>query len=246
MNMGLKKVILISAAAFVLLAPVSFSRGDETELTPKIGPEALQAMLIGKEKVALINVSSYLECRDEQIPGSSCLACDDFAKSAPSRFPDKEMQVVFYCEHTLCDAPCKALDEAKQMGYVKLSFLAGGMTAWKEAGYGTVSPERITRAPILSVKPQALGASLKAGGMIFFLDARAKELFGRDHLPGAVNIPASEIQDRYQEIPWNREIVVADEDGLSSFLLASYLKSKGFSSVKRLRGGMAAWREHLQ
>ncbi len=45
-------------------------------------------------------------------------------------------------------------------------------------------------------------------GEAFFIDTRGSALFENEHLKGAVNIPTSDIENRHQELPRNKTIIV--------------------------------------
>jgi phage shock protein E len=78
------------------------------------------------------------------------------------------------------------------------------------------------------------------------LDVRSASEFASGHIPGAVNIP-------YTELPWrigelgadsDREIVVYCEGGARAEKAVSGLRNAGFTAVLHLQGDMHAWREH--
>jgi len=45
-------------------------------------------------------------------------------------------------------------------------------------------------------------------GDAFFVDTRSKNAFENEHIKGAVNIPWKEIEERYEEIPKDKTIIV--------------------------------------
>ena len=187
---------------------------------------------------------SVLECRDRSIPDSLCIPDEEFAAKAPKLLPDKTRPLVFYCESNRCSRSGEAASMAVKEGYQRVSVLNGGIPAWKKAGYGTVSQERIPRVPVESVKPELLGQFIIENRDLFILDVRREESFAKDHLPGAINIPLYRLSERYQEIPLNRPVLVVDERGLRSFLVACYLVRKGVTDVKRLFGGIEKWQAY--
>ena len=46
-----------------------------------------------------------------------------------------------------------------------------------------------------------------ASGLVTVLDVRPSDEFGQGHLPGAVNIPLGELQDRLAELDPDREVI---------------------------------------
>lgn len=65
----------------------------------------------------------------------------------------------------------------------------------------------------------------------------------RGHIPGALNYPYTSgvLETRYQELPKDRPILVVCRSGRRSKLAAELLRSKGFSKVYDMTGGMNAW-----
>ena len=204
-------------------------------------PAELRQMLQRGEDIVLIDAMSHLECMDHSIPGSLCIADEEFFAKAPKLFPDKNRQLVFYCESNRCYRSRETAAIALQQGYARVSVLKGGIPAWKKAGYGTVSQERIPRLPVASIKPERLARWLLEKRDLLILDIRREARFAEGHLPGAINIPLFRLHERYQELPLNRPLLVVDDRGLRSFLASSYLVRKGIADVTRLFGGMERW-----
>jgi len=200
--------------------------------------------MMKSESVVLINTMSDIECMDHRIPGSLCLPCEEVGEKLGRLAKDKEAPVVFYCESERCYRSCLAAAEARKLGYQRVYALKGGLVAWKEAGYGTESPDRIPRQDVHSIRPAEAGSWLAKKQNILILDIRPREVFSQGHIRGAVNIPMHELHRRYGDIPQNQRICVVDQNGYQSFLAASYLARKGFGDVVRLLGGMDRWEQY--
>lgn len=76
---------------------------------------------------------------------------------------------------------------------------------------------------------------------IFILDVREPAEYAFNHIPGAVNIPLGELEDRLSEIDQDKEIDVICRTGSRSDLVAQKLADKGFINVKNVIPGMAKW-----
>lgn len=59
-------------------------------------------------------------------------------------------------------------------------------------------------------------------------------------LPGVVNIPLPELSSRYSEIPRDKDVVLVCRSGNRSGQAASFLRSKGYTKIKNMQGGMLA------
>lgn len=88
---------------------------------------------------------------------------------------------------------------------------------------------------------------LDAGEPLTVVDVRHKiDVEANPHLiPGAVHMPMEEIDQRHQEIPRDRDIVLycACPNEVSSARTAMKLRRNGVSRVRPLLGGLDAWRE---
>jgi rhodanese-related sulfurtransferase len=79
---------------------------------------------------------------------------------------------------------------------------------------------------------------------VIVLDVRPKEEFSSGHIPGAISIPLSELRERINEIPHNRE-VVAYCRGPYCVLSPEAIKilhDEGYDA-SRLEEGLPEWRE---
>ncbi len=72
------------------------------------------------------------------------------------------------------------------------------------------------------------------------LDVREVPELAAGPLPGAINLPMSEIERRVGELDKTREIICYCEHGIRSMNVAGWLAGQGFR-VRSLRGGYAAW-----
>lgn len=90
--------------------------------------------------------------------------------------------------------------------------------------------------------PTGLAAALDAEGNVGVLDLRNPGELDNGEFPSALNIPLAELQDRLDEVPRDRELVLACAGGYRSMIGASLLRRAGFEGISDLAGGHAAWR----
>jgi thioredoxin len=91
-----------------------------------------------------------------------------------------------------------------------------------------------------AVKPGEL-AQLIAGGAVSPVDARDAAAFGRAHLPGAINIPAEEIESRLAELHMLQgQPVLYCRSGDKTKEIAERLAEQD-TPVAFLEGGLLAW-----
>lgn len=80
-------------------------------------------------------------------------------------------------------------------------------------------------------------------GLVTVLDVRPPEEFAAGHLPGAVNIPLRELEQRVQELPQDQEIVAYCRGPycVLAYEAVAQLRKQGFS-VRRMEEGFPEWR----
>ncbi len=202
--------------------------------------------LIRQGDGTVINCESWLECMDLRIPGSHCLAGGREGENQRlSRLaPERNRRLVFYCDSEDCRKSVRCTAEALKAGYRQVSILKGGFPAWKEAGFAVESIQRVPRLASPSVRAKDLKGWLDQDRPLIVLDIRDLESYRENHIPGAINIPLEELHERYQEIPLGQTLVIVDNRGYRSFFTASYLKRKGFYTI-RLFGGMQKWQAFI-
>jgi len=80
-------------------------------------------------------------------------------------------------------------------------------------------------------------------GLVTILDVRPSDEFNAGHLPGALNIPLSELTDRLNELPDAREVVAYCRGPwcVLSFEAVAALRERGLQS-RRLEDGFPEWK----
>lgn len=79
----------------------------------------------------------------------------------------------------------------------------------------------------------------------FVIDVRSAEVYAKQHIEGALNIPMAELAERQSELPTDRDalIVTACFRGNMSISGMLILQSLGYRNVKSLNGGTLGWAE---
>ncbi|WHP17945.1 FAD-dependent oxidoreductase [Cellulomonas sp. ES6] len=82
----------------------------------------------------------------------------------------------------------------------------------------------------------------------FVLDVRSPAEFATGHLPGALNVPHTQVRDRLAEIreaAGDRPVRLHCQSGMRSYLALRVLAQEGFADVAHLSGGMLTLRGWL-
>lgn len=96
-----------------------------------------------------------------------------------------------------------------------------------------------------TVTGDELAAQLAAGDAPLILDVRTPEEYASGRVPGAINIPHTELAARLTELgpdAREREIVVYCERGGRAAAAEAVLRDAGYRDVRHLEGDMSAWR----
>jgi rhodanese-related sulfurtransferase len=99
----------------------------------------------------------------------------------------------------------------------------------------------MTSAAPLQIPPAELSDWLRRDKDLQILDVREKWEAAICTLPGARNIPLSEVPARVGEIDGNRPLVVYCHHGGRSLRAVQWLREHGFERTTNLTGGIHQW-----
>lgn len=94
---------------------------------------------------------------------------------------------------------------------------------------------------IRSLTPAEVKALLERDEPVLLLDIREPYELWLSRLEGALNIPLSEMDTRWQEIPADRPVIVFCHHGIRSARLIRRLQAHGRHNLINLEGGIDAW-----
>ena len=114
-----------------------------------------------------------------------------------------------------------AKDPVNLAGFMAGNVLAGDLALWRGADL----------------------AGLGSGHVI--VDVRSAAEYAGGHLPGALNIPHTELRERLGEIPRGQPVLLYCASGFRSYLALRVLRQRGWDDVRSLSGGLATLRLEL-
>jgi rhodanese-related sulfurtransferase len=117
-----------------------------------------------------------------------------------------------------------------------LLFLNLGVANGGDRGHGNA----------VHVSPQELLAQLDSDKPPLVLDVRTAKEYAAGHVPGAMNIPHTEVADRIDELDAmpDNQLVVYCEKGGRAHKAQNTLERAGFTHVVHMNGDMQAWRDN--
>jgi hydroxyacylglutathione hydrolase len=115
------------------------------------------------------------------------------------------------------------------------------MTAIEATNRGTADAwwAMLTTSPTVPEVSVDAVASPPPGTLL--LDVREPEEYAHGHVPGAVNLPQSDLASQLDDLPRDRPLWLVCQAGLRSRRAAQYLRQMGFEQVANTRGGISAW-----
>ncbi len=118
-------------------------------------------------------------------------------------------------------------------GYTKFGgYLAGGMSAWDNAGYRLVELPQMT---VHNVKT--------CSDNLQVLDVRAPSEWKGGHIPCATHRFLPELGKRAEELDKQKPVVTYCASGYRASLAASLLQQQGFVDVRTMPGSWSAWKK---
>ena len=111
-----------------------------------------------------------------------------------------------------------AKDPVNLAGMAASNLLAGDLALWRAADLRHPDPRAV------------------------LVDVRSVAEFRSGHLPGARNIPHTELRQRLAEIPAGRPLLVYCASGFRSYLALRVLRQNGWPDVRSLSGGLSTLR----
>jgi rhodanese-related sulfurtransferase len=76
------------------------------------------------------------------------------------------------------------------------------------------------------------------------IDVRETWEFKQGHARGVRNIPLSQLEQRFREVPPDRDILLICRSGHRSLQAAKFLLAEGWERVTNVSGGMVSWEMH--
>jgi hydroxyacylglutathione hydrolase len=106
---------------------------------------------------------------------------------------------------------------------------------------GTFTPQSLTFDSALpSVRPAEAAQRLANGTRL--IDVRGSSEYAERHIAGAHFVPLQFLARDLDSIPHDQPLIIQCASGARSQIAASYLRSKGYSDVANMQGGMTGWR----
>ncbi len=132
-----------------------------------------------------------------------------------------------------------AAGQVAELGYKNIMIYRDGVPGWAKAGYPLNREKAVPKVEVPSLNASQLKEMVEN---VYILDVRPEFRYKEGYMKGSHNIPIYQISKRYNEIPTDKKIVVADGHGVAAWIPACwFLKSKGYNNLTYLQGGIDDW-----
>lgn len=202
----------------------------------EVGPDELLQMLDSKAPVLVLDIRPKQSYMEGHIPGAANAVCDSMQQKQVimSKIPPS-MKIILVDE----DATA-AKENATMMARFGFDahYLRDGIRGWKK--------DLIKSTQDTAISGDALWSALKQSDDVFLLDVREPSEFSDFKIPGAVNIPLSQLfmPESQAAIPKDKKIVTICSHGNRS-MVATFALAKSGIEATSLVGGMAMWNQVL-
>ncbi len=171
-------------------------------MTPStVTPQHIRTLLLARDEMALLDVRHEAEFATGHPLFAANMAYDRIALEAAPRLPRKDVPIVLYDDG---EGHVQAAAEAfASLGYGNIRSLAGGLKAWRDAGYelfidvnsyAKAFGELVEhRRHTPSLPADEVAALIESGANIAILDVRRFDEYTTMNIPGSVSVPGAEL-----------------------------------------------------
>ncbi|NBS66490.1 MAG: hypothetical protein EBT33_19485 [Betaproteobacteria bacterium] len=232
----------------------TFSGHPEVQIPHgRITAAMLRRMIDDGRELAVLDLRSAVEhCEIGHPLVASSLPLDRLADELIRRVPSRAARIVLLDDDP--ERASQAMEVLARAGYSRPFCLAGGVKAWKDAGYalfdgmnvpGKAFGEHLETAGHIPMITAATLAAWRSSGKPFVLvDCRTEAEHRRMTIPGSINLPGPESLSRIHALAPNREqpIVVHCAGRTRGLVATQTLIDAGCPNpVMALENGLIGW-----
>ncbi len=188
-------------------------------------------LALGDRGAQILDVRDPAEYAKGHLAGSINVGLEGQYATWCGTLLDREKPIVIIAE------PGREQEAALRLGRIGFDhvrgFLNGGMAALAER------PDLVWPTERKSVL--LVAEELEAAEPMFILDVRNPGEWKAKRLENSVNVPLNRLQERMEEIPRDRRILLHCAGGYRSSIAASILHQHGVTNLVEMAGGLAAW-----
>jgi rhodanese-related sulfurtransferase len=219
---------------------------------PSATPRQVRTALLLREEIALLDVRHEAEFATGHPLFAANMAAGRIALEAEARLPRKDVPIVVYDNgEGLVPA---ARETLARLGYGDVRELAGGLQAWRDAGYELFADVNSyakafgelveSRRHTPSLPADDVAALISSGADIAVLDVRRFDEYATMNIPGSLSVPGAELVLRAAHAaPDPATIIVVNCAGRTRSIIGtqSLINAGVPNRVVALRNGTIGW-----
>ena len=204
----------------------------DTNLEQVLKPVKLDEVVeLGDQGAQILDVRDAAEYAKGHLAGSINIGLGGQYATWAGTILDRAKPIVIVAE------PGREQEAALRLGRIGfdhvLGYLPNGMAALADRP-DLVWPTE--RAGVLIAAEE-----LESAEPPLLLDVRAPKEWAGKHIAGSINVPLNHLQERIDELPRDRRIVVHCAGGYRSSVAVSILHQHGITNLIEVAGGLASW-----
>jgi hydroxyacylglutathione hydrolase len=204
----------------------------ESNLEQVLNPIELEEVLrMGDAGAQILDVREAAEYAKGHLAGSINIGLGGQYATWAGTVLDRTKPIIIVSE------PGREKEAAVRLGRIGFDHVTGYMRTGMEA-----LAERADLAwPTERISAPDTAGELAAAQPPLVLDVRNPREWASKHIEGSLNIPLNHLQERIDEIPRDRRVVIHCAGGYRSSIAASILQQYGVTNLTEIAGGLAAW-----
>jgi rhodanese-related sulfurtransferase len=219
---------------------------------PTVTPHDVRRALLLRQEIALLDMRHEAVFATGHPLFAANMAADRIAIEAALRLPRKNAPIVLYDDGEGLTAQASA--QLGKLGYTDVRVLAGGIKAWREAGYEILQDVNSyakafgelveTRRHTPSLGADEVASLIADKADIAILDVRRFDEYTTMNIPGSVSVPGAELVLRAGNAAPNPDttIIVNCAGRTRSIIGTQSLINAGLpNKVRALRNGTIGW-----
>ena len=221
-------------------------------MTAPVTPQDVRFALLTRQEIALLDLRHEAVYATGHPLFAANMAANRIALEAAVRLPRKDVPIVLYDDGEGLVATAAA--QFKELGYTNVRALAGGLSAWRGAGYEIFQDVNAyakafgelveTRRHTPSLSADEVASLIAEKANIAILDVRRFDEYATMNIPGSVSVPGAELVLRAARAAPDPDttIIVNCAGGTRSIIGAQSLINAGIGNkVRALRNGTMGW-----
>jgi len=221
-------------------------------MTASVTPQDIRTALLLRHEIALLDLRHEAAFATGHPLFAANMAADRISLEAAIRLPRKDVPIVLYDNGEGLVAA--AVGRLAALGYTNVRALAGGLQAWRDAGYEVFQDVNSyakafgelveTRRHTPSLSADEVASLIADSANIAILDVRRFDEYATMNIPGSVSVPGAELVLRAKAAAPDPDttIIVNCAGRTRSIIGTQSLINAGLpNKVRALRNGTIGW-----